>query len=72
MANPLACATALASVKLLLESPWQGRVKNIASLLQQGLSPCQQYKHVKEVRVLGAIGVIELHQVGKSKKTKTE
>jgi len=63
MANPLACATALASVKLLLESPWQDRVKNIASLLQQGLSPCQQYKHVKEVRVLGAIGVIELHQV---------
>ncbi|MCF7970262.1 MAG: adenosylmethionine--8-amino-7-oxononanoate transaminase [Methylococcaceae bacterium] len=62
MANPLACATALASVKLLLESPWQDKVKNIATLLQQGLNPCQQYEHVKEVRVLGAIGVIELHQ----------
>lgn len=62
MANPLACATALASVRLLLESPWQDRVKNIESLLQQGLSHCQQYEHVKEVRVLGAIGVIELHQ----------
>jgi adenosylmethionine-8-amino-7-oxononanoate aminotransferase len=62
MANPLACATALASVRLLLESPWQDRVKNIETLLQQGLGPCQQYEHVKEVRVLGAIGVIELHQ----------
>ena len=62
MANPLACATALASVRLLLESPWQDRVKNIESLLQQGLGPCQQYEHVKEIRVLGAIGVIELHQ----------
>ncbi len=62
MANPLACATALASVRLLLESPWQDSVKNIEALLQQGLSHCQQYEHVKEVRVLGAIGVIELHQ----------
>jgi len=62
MANPLACAVALASVSLLLASPWQDRVKNIATLLQQGLSLCQQYEHVKEVRVLGAIGVIELHQ----------
>jgi len=62
MGNPLACATALASVRLLLESPWQDRVKNIETLLQQGLSPCQQYEHVKEIRVLGAIGVIELHQ----------
>ncbi|BCG64268.1 MAG: adenosylmethionine---8-amino-7-oxononanoate aminotransferase [Methyloprofundus sp.] len=62
MANPLACATALASLKLLLESPWQTRVKNIEQTLLAGLSPCQQYTHVKEVRVLGAIGVIELHQ----------
>ncbi|MBW6453838.1 MAG: aminotransferase class III-fold pyridoxal phosphate-dependent enzyme, partial [Methyloprofundus sp.] len=62
MANPLACSVALASVRLLLESPWQDKVKNIATLLQQGLSPCQQYEPVKEVRVLGAIGVIELHQ----------
>ncbi|MDF1582485.1 MAG: adenosylmethionine--8-amino-7-oxononanoate transaminase [Methyloprofundus sp.] len=62
MANPLACSVALASVRLLLESPWQDKVKNIATLLQQGLSPCQQYEPVKEVRVLGAMGVIELHQ----------
>lgn len=62
MANPLACATALASLKLLLESPWQQTVKNIERILKRGLSPCQQFEHVKEVRVLGAIGVIELHQ----------
>ena len=62
MANPLACATALASLKLLLDSPWQETVNTIEQILQAGLSPCQQFSQVKEVRVLGAIGVIELHQ----------
>ncbi len=61
MANPLACATALASIKLLLESPWQETVQNIAQILQAGLKPCQHFEPVKDVRVLGAIGVIELH-----------
>ena len=61
MANPLACATALASLKLLLDSPWQKTVKNIEQLLLKGLSPCKNFSSVKEVRVLGAIGVIELH-----------
>ena len=63
MANPLACATALASLKLLLDSKWQQTVQHIEHMLQTGLSPCQYYEHVKEVRVLGAIGVIELHEV---------
>lgn len=62
MANPLACATALASLKLLLDSPWQETVSNIEQKLAAGLQVCQQYAHVKDVRVLGAIGVIELYQ----------
>lgn len=62
MANPLACATALASLKLLLDSPWQKTVKNIEQLLLKGLNPCQNLASVKEVRILGAIGVIELHE----------
>ena len=62
MANPLACSAGLASIKLLLESPWQKRVKQIEKTLKSGLEPCRQYKQVKDVRVLGAIGVVELHQ----------
>ena len=62
MANPLACATALASLKLLLDSPWQAKVLNIEQLLRTGLQACQHFSHVKEVRVLGAIGVVELYQ----------
>jgi len=62
MANPLACCAALASTELLLNSPWQQRIKRIESQLKAGLELCQQYPAVKEVRVLGAIGVIELNQ----------
>ena len=62
MANPLACSAGLASLKLLLDSPWQDRVKHIVKTLKSGLEPCRQYKQVKDVRVLGAIGVVELHQ----------
>ncbi len=62
MANPLACSAALASLTLLLQSPWQQRIEKIARLLQSGLEPCRGLPQVKDVRVLGAIGVVELRQ----------
>jgi adenosylmethionine-8-amino-7-oxononanoate aminotransferase len=60
MANPLACAAGLASLKLLLESPWQSDISRIEHQLRKGLEPCQQHSGVTDVRVLGAIGVVEL------------
>jgi adenosylmethionine-8-amino-7-oxononanoate aminotransferase len=62
MANPLACSAGLASLKLLLNSDWQNKVQSIQHSLFNGLKSCQQLKQVKDVRVLGAIGVVELHQ----------
>jgi len=62
MANPLACVVAKASIELLLASDWQKRIQTIETQLKQGLLPCLSSDKVADVRVMGAIGVVEMKE----------
>jgi adenosylmethionine---8-amino-7-oxononanoate aminotransferase len=63
MANALACAAANASLDLFEREPRLRQVANIALALEQGLAPCRGLPGVKDVRVKGAIGVVELERI---------
>ena len=60
MANPLACAVALKSTQLLLAQDWQANIQRIEQQLRHRLQPLAALEYVQDVRILGAIGVVEL------------
>lgn len=62
MANPLACAVALESLKILGEQPMAERIAHIADELERLMAPAREFDSVADVRVLGAIGVIEMKE----------
>lgn len=62
MANPLACAVARASLELLLRDDWSANVERIGRIISKHLEPCRKMTHTIDVRVIGAIGVVELRE----------
>ena len=60
MANPLACAAANASLDLFEREPREEQVTEIEQVMRAGLEPCRTLPHVRDVRVKGAIGVVQL------------
>ncbi|SMM99965.1 Adenosylmethionine-8-amino-7-oxononanoate aminotransferase [uncultured Candidatus Thioglobus sp.] len=72
MANPLACAVANANIQLLLNSPWQDNVARIETHFHNELSALRQNDKVADVRILGAIGVVELTDEIKIEETQNQ
>ena len=62
MANPLACAIAIESIKMLNEQPMAERVARLESAMKELLAPAAAFPNVKDVRVLGSIGVVEVNE----------
>ena len=62
MANPLACAVALESLRLLSETDMKARVAHIESVIKDAIAPAADFDNVADVRVLGTIGVIEMKE----------
>ena len=62
MGNPLACKVAAVSIDLLLRSSWAGKVASIERIMNEKLAACSGLSGVKDVRVLGAIGVVEMEK----------
>ena len=61
MANPLACSAANASMDLVAKNEWQQQVADIEAQLKEQLKEAKSFESVKDVRVLGAVGVVEMH-----------
>ena len=62
MANPLACAVAAKNIELLQQNNWQKQVQRIENIMREHLAPCARLPETQDVRVLGAIGVVELKE----------
>ncbi len=71
MANPLACAAALASLDLFESEPRLNQVATIGHQLSEELAPCAGMDSVRDVRVRGAVGVVELHRIANLESLKT-
>ena len=71
MANPLACSVAAANIRLLTDRDWAADVRRLATGLERGLAPAADLPGVRDVRVLGGVGVIQLdHEVDVARATR--